>query len=80
MRVTVHVTRRPEIADPQGKAVSRALADLEYDNVSEVRIDRTIHLDIDGDDPEEIEYQIDSMCHALLVNPVLEDYRVEIHR
>ncbi len=80
MRVTVHVTRRPEIADPQGKAVARALADLEYDNVNEVRIDRTIHLDIAGDDPEEIQYQVDTMCHSVLVNPVLEDYRVEIHR
>lgn len=80
MRVTVHVTRRPEIADPQGKAVARALADLEYHNVNEVRIDRTIHLDIASDDPEEIHYQVDTMCNSVLVNPVLEDYRVEIHR
>ncbi len=80
MRVTVHVTRRPEIADPQGKAVSRALADLQYDKVRQVRIDRTIHLDIDNDDPEEVEYQVDSMCNAVLVNPVLEDYHVEIHK
>jgi phosphoribosylformylglycinamidine synthase len=79
MRVTVHVTRRPEIADPQGKAVSRALADLEYHNVRQVRIDRTIHLDIDSDDLEEVQYQVDSMCSEVLVNPVLEDYRVEIH-
>ncbi len=79
MRVTVHVTRRPEIADPQGKAVSRALADLEYHNVREVRIDRTIHLDIDNDDPEEVHYQVDRMCAEVLVNPVLEDYVAEIH-
>ena len=80
MRVTVHVTRRPEMADPQGKAVSRAFGDLEYDNVRQVRIDRTIHLDIDNDDPEEVEYQVDSMCNEVLVNPVLEDYHVEIQR
>jgi phosphoribosylformylglycinamidine synthase len=79
MRVTVHVTRRPEIADPQGKAVSRALADLEYHNIREVRIDRTIHLEIDNDDPEEVQYQVDRMCAEVLVNPVLEDYVVEIH-
>jgi phosphoribosylformylglycinamidine synthase len=79
MKVTVHVTRRPEIADPQGKAVSRALADLEYQSVRQVRIDRTIHLDIDSDDVEEVQYQVDSMCTEVLVNPVLEDYRVEIH-
>jgi phosphoribosylformylglycinamidine synthase len=80
MKVTVHVTRRPEIADPQGKAVSRALADLEYGNVRQVRIDRTIHLDLDTDDHEEAQYQVDSMCNEVLVNPVLEDYHVEIHK
>lgn len=80
MNVTVHVTRRPEIADPQGTAVSRALADLEYDNVRSVRIDRTIHLTIDSDDVEEVQYQVDSMCREVLVNPVIEDYKIEMHR
>ncbi len=80
MNVTVHVTRRPEIADPAGTAVARALADLEYDTVRSVRIDRTIHLSIDSDDVEEVQYQVDSMCREVLVNPVLEDYEIEIHR
>jgi phosphoribosylformylglycinamidine synthase len=80
MNVTVHVTRRPEISDPQGTAVSRALADLEYHTVRSVRIDRTIHLSIDSDDVEEVQYQVDSMCREVLVNPVLEDYEIEIHR
>lgn len=80
MNVTVHVTRRPEIADPQGTAVSRALADLQYTTVRSVRIDRTIHLSIDSDDVEEVQYQVDSMCREVLVNPVLEDYEIEIHR
>lgn len=80
MRVTVHVTRRPEIADPQGTTVARALEDLEYRDVKSVRIDRTIELEIANDDLEEVQYQVDAMCTEVLVNPVLEDYRVEIHR
>lgn len=80
MHVTVHVTRRPEIADPQGSTVSRALADLGHSNVNHVRIDRTIHLDIEGDDFDEIEFQVDTMCQQVLTNPVLEDYKIEIHR
>lgn len=80
MRVTVNVTRRPEIADPQGKTVSRALADLGHHNVNHVRIDRTIHLDLVGDDVEEIEFQVDTMCRQVLTNPVLEDYQIELHR
>jgi phosphoribosylformylglycinamidine synthase PurS subunit len=45
-----------------------------------VRIDRTILLEIDNDDLEEVQYQVDSMCRELLVNPVLEDYHLEIHK
>ena len=42
MKVTVNITRRPEIADPQGSTVLRALGDLGHNDVSSVRIERTI--------------------------------------
>ncbi|MGZ5383294.1 MAG: phosphoribosylformylglycinamidine synthase subunit PurS, partial [Acidimicrobiia bacterium] len=42
MKVTVHVHRRPDLSDPQGTTVARALRDLGYDNVGKVRINRTI--------------------------------------
>lgn len=80
MRVTVNVTRRPEIADPQGRTVARALKELGHDAVRQVRIDRMIHLDIDGDDADQIHEQVDSMCREVLANPVLEDYEIEIER
>jgi len=80
MRVTVNVTRRPEIADPQGRTVARALKELGHETVKQVRIDRTIHLDIDGDDADQIHEQVDSMCRAVLTNPVLEDYEIEMGR
>lgn len=78
MRVTVHISRRPEIADPQGSTVNRALWDLGYDQVHRVRIDRTIHLEVEGDDPERIRAQVSEMCDRLLANPVLEDYEVVV--
>ncbi len=78
MKVTVHITRRPEISDPQGTTVARALADLGYDSVRRVRIDRTIHLDITGTDREEIQTEVEAMCQQLLANPVLEDFEVVV--
>ena len=80
MRVTVTVRRRPEIADPQGATAARALHDLGYREVTSVRIDRTIHLDLDGDDPAEVEARVDEMCRRLLANPVIEDYEVTVDR
>ncbi len=76
MKVTVNITRRPEIADPQGATVRRALADLGYPTVTDVRIDRTIHLEIAGDDAGQVEAAVSEMCQRLLANPVLEDFEV----
>jgi phosphoribosylformylglycinamidine synthase len=78
MRVTVYVHRRPDISDPQGTTVARALRDLGYENVGKVRINRTIELDIEGTDPAVVEAEVRTMCERLLANPVMEDFEVVI--
>ncbi len=80
MKVTVVVRRRPQIADPQGATVARALRDLGYDEVGEVRIDRTIELDVAAEDPDEVRRRVNEMCEKLLANPVMEDYEVVLPR
>lgn len=77
MKVTVHVRRRPEIADPQGTAVSRALADLGYGE-ARVRINKEIVLDVEGTDRQEIEDRVTEMCEVLLANPVMDDFEIRI--
>ena len=78
MRVTVEITRRPEIADPQGTTIQRALQDLGNNEVMSVRVDRVIHLEVDGDDPAVVQSRVEEMCRQLLANPVLEDFSVEV--
>jgi phosphoribosylformylglycinamidine synthase PurS subunit len=46
--------------------------------VRSVRIDRTIHLDVAGEDADEVTATVSEMCSRLLANPVLEDYEVVI--
>ena len=77
MRVQVTIRRRGQIADPQGAAVGKGLRDLGYD-VSEVRIDRNVILDVGGSDPEEVRLSVADMCERLLANPVMEDYQIEV--
>ena len=78
MKVTVTIDRRPEIADPEGTTVKRALHELGFTETTSVRMDRVIHLDVDGDDPDEIKARVENMCRQLLTNPVLEDFAVEV--
>lgn len=78
MKVTVTIDRRPEIADPEGTTVKRALHELGFNEVASVRMDRVIHLDVEGDDPGEVQARVEEMCRQLLANPVLEDFAVEV--
>lgn len=78
MRVTVTIDRRPEIADPEGTTVERALHELGFTDVRSVRMDRVIHLDVEGDDLAAVQDRVTEMCRQLLANPVLEDFSVEV--
>ena len=78
MNVTVTIRRRSVIADPHGATVARALADLGHSGVRSLRIDRTIHLEIDGENPDTVRQQVAAMCDQLLANPVLEDYEIAV--
>jgi phosphoribosylformylglycinamidine synthase len=79
MKVTVTIDRRAELADPEGVTVKRALHDLGFTETTSVRMDRVIHLDVDGDDPDVVKGRVEEMCRQLLANPVLEDFSVEVH-
>ncbi len=78
MKVTVTINRRPEIADPEGTTVERALHDLGYTETSAVRMDRVIHLEVEGDDLSRVRKRVEEMCKQVLANPVLEDFEIEV--
>jgi phosphoribosylformylglycinamidine synthase len=43
-----------------------------------VRVDRVIHLEVEGADPEDVKARVAEMCRQVLANPVLEDFAVEV--
>lgn len=74
----VEVTHLPGVLDPQGATVERALPALGYDNVSMVRIGKSIRLVVDAADAEVARAQAEEMCRRLLANPVIEAYEIEV--
>lgn len=78
MKVRVEIIRRPEIADPEGVTVVRALHDLGFGEVDSARFDRVITLQVSGASVEAVQSRVEEMCRRLLANPVLEDFRVEV--
>ena len=66
-----------EVLDPQGEAVLEGLRALGFDEVRSVRVGRVIELRLPASDPDRLRRRIGAMCDQLLVNPVVEEARVE---
>jgi len=77
-RVVVDVMPKPEILDPQGKAVLGALPRLGFDGVTEVRQGKRFELEIDGELTADRLAEVEKMAETLLSNPVIEDYAVRV--
>lgn len=52
---------------------------LGFEGAGDVRVGKTIEFEVDGGDSEEFHEILDGLCHKLFANPVIEDYRYEIH-
>jgi phosphoribosylformylglycinamidine synthase len=79
-RVVVEVMLKPEILDPQGKAVQGALKRLGFDGVLEVRQGKRFELGLDGEVSEERLKEVRRAAETLLSNPVIEDYDVHVEQ
>ena len=77
-RVVVDVMPKPEILDPQGKAVQGALPRLGFEGVSDVRQGKRFELELDGELTDERLEEVRRMAELLLSNPVIEDYAVRV--
>jgi phosphoribosylformylglycinamidine synthase PurS subunit len=75
-RVVVDVMPKPEILDPQGQAIARALPDLGFDNVTSVRQGKRFEIEV-ADDGDALDVARRA-AEALLANPVIEDFTVHI--
>ena len=74
----ITVTPRPELNDPQGRAVHRALETLGFDEVADVRVGKYLEVSLDLESRARAETRVHDMCERLLSNQVIEDYRYEI--
>jgi phosphoribosylformylglycinamidine synthase PurS subunit len=77
-RVVVDVMLKPEILDPQGKAVHGALPRLGVEGVTEVRQGKRFELEVEGELTEERLAQLHGIAEKLLSNPVIEDFEVHV--
>jgi len=77
-RVVVDVMLKPEILDPQGQAVQRALPRLGFEGIADVRQGKRFELEVEGPVDEAALARIQEMAETFLANTVIEDFTVRV--
>jgi phosphoribosylformylglycinamidine synthase len=75
LKFSVTVTIKKDVLDPQGKVVQNSLSNLGM-NLENIRQGKYFELEINEKDQVKAEKKIDDMCKKLLVNLIIEDYKV----
>jgi phosphoribosylformylglycinamidine synthase len=76
--VKVFILPKPDVLDPQGKAVMAGLISIGFNEVQDTRIGKYIEIMIETENSESIEKRISEMCDKLLANTVIENYSFEV--
>jgi phosphoribosylformylglycinamidine synthase len=76
--VTVEVSLREGVADPQGSTIERSLPTLGFDGVRGVRVGKSIRFEIEAADEAAARDEVDDLCRRFLTNPVIEDAEIRI--
>jgi len=80
-RVVVDVMLKPEILDPQGQAIHKALGRLGFAGVDEVRAGKRFEVTVSDSlagDPQALEDEVRRLAETLLANTVIEDFTVRV--
>ena len=76
MKISVIITLKKDVLDPQGKVIHQALDGMGFNDVNEVRQGKYFEIEIDEKDQKKAEEQVSQMCDKLLANLVIEDYKI----
>ena len=77
MKFSVTVTLKKDVLDPQGKVVENTLITLGMSNLKSIRQGKFFEIDIEENDEDKAEKKISEMCEKLLVNLIIEDYKIK---
>ena len=75
MKFSITVTLKKDVLDPQGKVVQNTLRNIGL-NLKNIRQGKYFEIEVDEKDQFKAEKNIDEMCKKLLVNLIIEDYKI----
>ena len=76
MKISVVITLKKDVWDPQGKVIHQTLDGMGFNDVNEVRQGKYFEIDTKEDDPKKAKDKVEEMCKQLLANLVIENYKI----
>ena len=76
MKISVTVTLKKDVLDPQGKVVKQTLKNMGHQNIENVRQGKYFEIELNENDKKEAEKIVEEISKKLLINTVIEDYAI----
>ena len=76
MKISVIITLKKDVLDPQGKVIHQTLDGMGFNDVNEVRQGKYFEIDTKENDPRQAKDKVEEMCKKLLANLVIENYKI----
>ena len=76
MKISVIITLKKDVLDPQGKVIHQTLEGMGFDDVAEVRQGKYFEIDTKETDNNKAKAKVEDMCKKLLANLVIENYKI----
>ena len=76
--IELHITLQPQVLDTQGQALNRAVHDLGYKQVNDIRVGKVLYMTVDEATDEAVNNIITTLSEKLVANTVIEVYRYKI--
>ena len=76
MKISVVITLKKDVLDPQGKVIHQTLDGMGFNDLNEVRQGKYFEIDVNEGDPAKAKNLVEDMCKKLLANLVIEDYKI----
>ena len=76
MKISVLITLKKDVLDPQGKVIHQTLDGMGFNDINEVRQGKYFEIDTKENDPKKAKDKVEEMCKKLLANLVIENYKI----
>ena len=76
MKISVIITLKKDVLDPQGKVIHQALDGMGFNDVNEVRQVKYFEIETKENNPKKAKDKVEEMCKKLLANLVIENYKI----